>query len=112
MPYTINGQPQNFAEPKLIDGTTYVPLGNIVDTLGGYVTWDNYTKVASIELGDHKARVQSDSTTVEADGDQVELQAPPYIEGNALWVPVRFFQSALKCNIAIDGDKIEISRSP
>lgn len=76
------------------------------------MTWYNYTKVASLELGDHRARVQSDSATVEADGGQGELQAPPYIEGNALWVPVRFFQSVLKCSIAADGDKIEISRNP
>jgi len=108
MPYTINGQAQQFADPIVADGSTYVPLAGIVETLGGYVTWDNFTKVAAIELGDKTARVQADSTSVEAAGQQMDLANAPYIENNSLWVPVDFFRSALGCQVSVNGDSVEV----
>lgn len=110
MPYTINGTSRtDIPEPVLTDGTTYVPVGMISDLLGGYVTFDNMTKVATIELMGHKARLQADSTDVEVDGAMDSLQAAPYIDNNTMYVPVRFFSNQLGVSMSADGDNITLS---
>ena len=110
MPYTINGTPQNFAGPSLMGGTTFVPLANVADAIGGMVEWDNLTKVASVELGDKKARVQADSTTAEINGNTTGLQDAPYIDSGTLWVPVRFFEQVLGCKLSVAGDNVTLDR--
>ena len=108
MPYTINGIAQDagaLPEPTAGDGVTYVPLAAITEMLGGYVTWDGMTKTTSIELGTNKARVMADNDSVEVDGQTLSLQAAPYLEDSKVWVPVRFFESALNCEVhASDGE--------
>ena len=110
MPYTINGSAASGVDEPILDGdTTYVPLAKITEMLGGYVTWDNMTKVASIELGSNKARVQANDPDVELNGQTETLQAAPYIEGTTLWVPVRFFSNVLGAKLSVDGDNITLS---
>lgn len=108
MPYTINGIAQDagaLPEPTAGDGVTFVPLAAVTEMLGGYATWDNAAKTTSIELGDHKATVTADSDSVEADGQTITLQAQTYLVDSKVWVPVRFFESALNCEVhAGDGD--------
>ena len=108
MAYTINGIAQDVGalpEPVAGDGVTFVPLAAVTEMLGGYVTWDGAAKTISIELGTHKATVTADNDSAEADGQAVALQAAPYIEENKVWIPVRFFESALNCEVHVtDGD--------
>jgi hypothetical protein len=111
MAYILNGQSYDFAVPMLIDGTTFVPLGNVADALGGIVDWDNMTKTATVEFGDQKVRVQADNPSVETSAGMESLQAAPFIDSSTLWIPVRFFQQILNCNIAVDGDNIQITRN-
>jgi trimeric autotransporter adhesin len=110
MPYTINGcLREGIAEPVLLDDTTFVPVGTITDLLGGYVTFDNMTKVATIEHGSNKARLQADNSEVELNGTMETLQAAPYIEDNTMWVPVRFFSNLLGATLNVEGDHITLS---
>ena len=110
MPYTINGSVrEGIDEPVVMDDTTLVPIGKITVLLGGYVTFDNMTKVATIELGSKKARVQADDPQVEIDGAVETLQSAPYIEGNSMWVPVRFFSNIMGVTLNVDGDNITLS---
>lgn len=112
MPYTINGTSRSdIPEPVMTDGTTFVPVGMISDLLGGYVYFDNMTKVATVEMGDRKARLQADSTDVEIDGQIESLQAAPYIDNNTMYVPVRFFENQLGVSLSANGDNITLSRS-
>ena len=111
MPYTINGIEQDLPAPVLGEGTTFVPLAGVVETLGGYVTYDALTKTANIELGEHKARVEADNAMVEADGQNITLQDSPYLENNTLYVPVRFFESSLGCKIDVHDDAISVSNA-
>ena len=108
MAYTLNGIAQDegaLPEPLAGDGVTFVPLAALVEMLGGYVTWDGATKTNSIELGTHKVTVTADNDSAESDGQAVALQAAPYLEENKMWVPVRFFESALNCEVhASDGN--------
>jgi hypothetical protein len=111
MPYTINGIAQDagaLPEPTAGDGVTFVPLAAVAEMLGGFATWDNVAKTTSIELGDHKATVTADSDSVEADSQTITLQAQTYLVDSKVWVPVRFFESALNCEVHTGGGDVNI----
>ena len=61
MPYTLNGQPGNIAEePNEQQGVVYVPYKQVVEGLGGTVTWDNTSKTA---VGLRKQKSSSNSAS-------------------------------------------------
>ena len=109
MPYTLEGTAmEGIPEPILGEGTTFVPLANVAQGLGGYANYDHDSKTALIELGDFKLAVQNENTTVDVSGQALELQAPPFIEEDLLWVPVRLFEK-LGYNLTVDGDQISLA---
>lgn len=108
MPYTIEGTAmEDIPEPIFGEGTTFVPLANVAQALGGYSNFDSDSKTALIELGDYKFAVQNENPTVDVDGQSLELQAPPFIDSDIMWVPVRLFEK-LGYNLAVDGDSISL----
>ena len=111
MPYTIEGiEIEGIAEPILGEGTTFVPLTNVAQALGGYADFDHETKVAHITLGDYDFHVQADNPIVEINGTPVELQAAPFIEVDSMFVPVRLFEK-LGFSMSVDGDQIFVRLS-
>ena len=110
MPYSINGQGQNFAEPMERDGFTYVPLAGPVETMGGYVTWNNLDKIASIELGADKLEVQEDNPQVTKNSETFELPAAPLVENNKMFVPLEFFQNVLNLQVVSNGSAVAIDQ--
>ena len=109
MPYTIEGIAiEGITEPILGEGTTFVPLANVAQALGGYADFDHETKVAHITLGDYDFHVQADNPIVEINGTPVELQAAPFIEVDSMFVPVRLFEK-LGFSMSVDGDQISLA---
>lgn len=111
MAYTINGNHYDFATPMSKDGTTFVPIGNVSDALGGIVDWDNMAKIATVEMGDRKVRVQADNPSVETSQGKQDLQAAPFIENDTLWVPVRFYEQLFDVRLSVNGDDITLDRN-
>jgi hypothetical protein len=109
MPYTINGEPLNAQDPEDVGGVPFVPMANIVEMLGGYVTWNNTDKIASIELGDKKVDVQVNNETVNVNGEERVLSSRPAMAHNTLWVPLELFQDVLGCSVNYDGSQVSIS---
>ena len=108
MGYMINGAAAELPAPEDVGGVTFVPMAKIVEMLGGYVTWDNSTKTASIELGTTKASVQVDNDTATVGGAPVTLSSRPSMGGEALWVPLDLF-TALGCSVNSDGTDVMVS---
>jgi trimeric autotransporter adhesin len=108
MPYTIDGSVIEIAEPVLTDGTTYVPVANVAQALGGLVNFDNATKVAQIEMGDKVIFVQAENITIDVNGTTHELQAAPFIAEGQMWVPVRFFEK-LGITLNVDGSHVQLN---
>ena len=109
MPYTLEGTSiDGISEPVLGSDTTFVPLANVTQALGGYATYDHESKIASIELGDFKVAVQADNPEVNISGELVTLQASPFIDGDALWVPVRLF-ATLGYTLGVDGSHVSLT---
>jgi len=111
MAYTINGEAAQLDGPEDIGGVAFVPLAKVVEMLGGYVTWNNATKTASVELGDKKADVQEDNDSVTTWGESVTLSSRPSMGRGSLWVPLELFSDVLGCTVSQDGNDISISNT-
>lgn len=109
MGYTINGEAQDIPQAKEVDGITFIPLAKVVETLGGYVTWNNAAKVASIELGDKKADLEEGSSSVNVGGEVSFLPAAPFNESGIIWAPSAFFADILGCSVDIEGHNVAVA---
>ncbi len=109
MPYTIEGiEIEGISEPILGEGTTFVPLANVAQSLGGHSTYDHESKIAHIKLGDYEIDIQADNPEINIGGQLVALQAAPFIDQDTLWVPVRLFQT-LGYQMSVDGDHVSLT---
>jgi hypothetical protein len=108
MPYKIEGiEIEGIAEPYLGEGTTFVPLANVSQALGGYADFDHETKVARIEIAGQVVSIQADNPIIDISGAAVELQAAPYIDVDSMFVPVRLFER-LGFKLSVDGASIAL----
>ena len=72
MPYTLEGTIiDGIAEPILGDDTTFVPLANVAQALGGYANYDNESKIANIDLGAHMVNLAGTATFNTKNGDKL-----------------------------------------
>lgn len=103
MPYMLNGDMLDVAtEPKVMDGTMFVPLRKLAVALGGSADWEPSNGVAILYLGDEVATFDHNSKTVDVTGQQSELQASPLLEDGEVWVPVRFFENQMGYQLDAD----------
>ena len=109
MAYTINGEAVEIAGPEDVGGVPFVPLASVTEMLGGYATWDNSSKTASIELGATKVDVQEDNDTVTTEDGSITLSSRPSMARGSLWVPLELFSTVLGCSVTNEGDDISIS---
>lgn len=95
MPYVIGGQQVDLSEePRNENGPVYVPLREVMEAIGGNLTWDDASKTAGAWLNGHHARIPNNSQSIEVDGQQKQMSVPTQMQGNDVWVPVEFFQAA------------------
>jgi hypothetical protein len=70
MPYTIQGQPADIStEPVLKGDKHYIPLREVVEALGGTLSWDNATKTADAVIGPWDASITDGSVNVTVTGN-------------------------------------------
>jgi hypothetical protein len=103
MPYMLNGELLNIgSEPRLQDGTLWVPLRKLGTSLGGSADWISPNHVAVLYLNDHVITLTIGDPTVDIDGERAELQAAPFVEDGETWVPVRLFERNLGYQLSAD----------
>lgn len=112
MPYTINGQPASVSEePRDVEGQLYVPLAELVGQLGGQVSWDNESKVATATIGQWVAAIQMADRNVNVSGTQVVLSGDPVVDQGTMYVPATFFHAAYGYTVAADPNSGDVSIS-
>jgi copper amine oxidase-like protein len=95
MPYVIGGNPVQLQdEPRNLNGPIYVPLREVVEAIGGKITWENQSKTAGATVRGRHARVPVDQMTFTLDGQPVTMSAATFMDANQVWVPVEFFEKA------------------
>lgn len=109
MPYNINGSSFSLADPVTTDGTTFVPLADVAEALGGTVEWKHDAKTARVEMGGKVAWIQPDNANVSIDGAALDVKANPYLDGDTLWVPARLFRDGFGANLSVDGSDVTLT---
>lgn len=107
MPIQIQGRPTDI-ETRLMDGTTYVPVQDTAQALGGQAEWDNVNKVATVTIGKWAAVVSMAASEADVNGTHVTFNGPTFVEDDRMWAPVRFFEKAFGYRIDLNGDTINI----
>jgi hypothetical protein len=93
MPYTLNGSlVEGLGEPRLHEGTLWVPLRKIGENLGGSADYETTNRVPILYLNDHIVTLKPGDATIDLDGQPLTLQAAPFIEDGETWIPVRLFE--------------------
>lgn len=105
MPYNIQGETVRLgAEPFLHNDKHYVPLRDVVNALGGTVSFDNNTKMATAAIGQWTARLVMGDRNVDVSGTPVTLSADPYVEDEQMYVPFDFFRDAFGYEVSLASD--------
>ena len=103
MPYMINGDLAEIgSEPRLQDGTLWVPFRKLGEALGGKADWIAPNQVVVLYLGERVATLTIGDQTADVDNERFELQAAPFVENGETWVPVRFFEQGLGYKLVAD----------
>ncbi len=83
--------------PFIVEGTTYVPIRAIANTLGvenEYIAYDDATRVVDIVKGDVAIKLTIDSDKAMLNGKEVTMQAPAIEINGSTFVHIRFISSA------------------
>jgi Copper amine oxidase N-terminal domain len=112
MAYTINGQSASLSEePRIIQNRLYVPLAELVQQLGGQVSWDNQSKVATATIGQWTATIRMGDRNVDVSGTPVTLIADPIVDQDTMYVPASFFHDAFGYTVNADPNARQVSIS-
>ncbi len=110
MPYKVNGVEVSLAEPVLSDGTTFVPIADLANAMGGYVDWNHEAKYARVEIGESVGIVHNDDQFADIGGKAIDLHAKPYLQDGVLWAPVRLFRDGFGIDLRVSGTTVELTR--
>jgi len=93
----------------LQNGTTYVPIRQFFQLLGGsWVTW-NASELSANVRGKANAAFYLGSRTAWIDGTRHQLPAHSYSQNGTFFVPIRGIAEALNCDISYDKTKQRVS---
>ena len=104
MPYMIGGrQVQLSHEPRVINGPVFIPLTEVVQQLGGEVSWDHGSKTAGAKVNGRHARIPTQGDpTFTVDGQPQSMSVPAFLEDDTTWVPIEFFGMAFGVPVYAD----------
>lgn len=111
----VNGKKIAFdVRPVLRGGRTLVPVRAIVQALGAQVQWDAATRTVTITLGDRTLKLDLEKGTAELNGQPLQVDVPPAIEGGRTVIPLRLVMEAfgLKVTWLEKGKVIVITQEP
>jgi plastocyanin len=84
-------------------GRTFVPVRFIGETLGAYIGWNGDERKVTYLTGDTRIELWIGQTTAMVNGQQVMLDAAPYIDSNnRTLVPLRFVSERLGATVNYD----------
>jgi hypothetical protein len=92
---SVNGEerevdPGRGTAPLIVNGRTLVPIRAVVESMGGAVGWDGGLREITLDAGGHSVVMRLDSTSISADGANVEIDVAPAAMNDRTMVPVRF----------------------
>lgn len=105
---SVNGMPIQFDQPPVERaGRVYVPLRGVFEHLGASVVYDNGRINAT--RGSTTVQLNIGSTTALVDGQQQNLDSPPFLIGARTLVPLRFVAQSLGAIVNYDASNRTVS---
>lgn len=95
----------NLDSPPYVDQSTnrtLVPLRFIAEAFGAEVSWDNFTRTATVKLNEKEIKIQIGNNSASVNGNFVSLDQPPVIQNNRTMVPIRFIAENLGAKVDWD----------
>ncbi|WP_239717289.1 copper amine oxidase N-terminal domain-containing protein [Paenibacillus sp. 19GGS1-52] len=84
--------------PYLSNGRLYIPLRSVSELLGGKATYEATTKLAKIELNNHKLEINTATNQTFYDGVMVQTEVETQLYQQSLFVPMRTLVESLMVN--------------
>jgi len=81
-----------------------VPLRFISESIGAVVDWDSIVRIVTITLEDSSGskkilKLSPDSTLASLNGKAYEMDTPPVIRNDRVYVPIRFIMEAFGAKV-------------
>jgi hypothetical protein len=113
MPYMIQGNSTPIStEPFLVEDKHFIPLREVIEALGGALTFDNTSKTATATIGPWTAYIPDGETSINVSGNgqnyPVTLTAAPFIEDGTLYVPWDFLKAAFGYETSLQDGTLSI----
>lgn len=111
----LDGKQMSFeSAPKIVNGTTLVPMRAIFSSLGAEVTWDNNKRSVSAKKQGLEISISIGEKMATKNGKEIPLSTPAVIEQGTTYVPLRFVSEALGALVGWNNStsSISISSSP
>jgi Copper amine oxidase N-terminal domain. len=100
----LNGVELYFdSDPVIKNQRTMVPLRKVFESLGQQVEWNESTKTITSKGGDKILKLTIGSNTASINGEEVRLDAEPFIQDGRTLVPLRFVAENLGAGVQWDG---------
>lgn len=84
---------------KIENGSTMVPMRAIFEAFGMEVNWDEGSKTVTAQKGDKVIKLTVGENYLYCNGEQILLNAAPYIENGTTMVPVRAISECLEAKV-------------
>lgn len=85
--------------PRIINGTTMLPIRFIFDALGAYVSWDGAAQTITGYFGDTIITLQIGNNTAYVNGEERALAVAPMIFNERTLVPARFIAESFNLTV-------------
>ena len=96
----VNNKEIAFDQPPVIEnGRTLVPIRAIVEAMGGSVTWNDSSKMATIIKGSQTIKMQIGNAVMTKNNAPIKLDVPPKIIGNRTLIPARAIAEAFGASV-------------
>jgi len=99
----VDQKPLNSSVSAFIENEkVFISARNIVEELGGRITWFSALKLFTINIDNHIARLVIDDPGMEVDNKKIQLESGAKIIENRVMIPLEVLQNILAININWD----------
>lgn len=96
-------------EPILSNGKIFFPAREIVEALGGRITWFPALKLLNINMSDRTVSVVMNTSEAEVNGKKVILEYPPNIINDRVMIPFKVVSLLIDTQAALDKETVDLS---
>lgn len=94
--------------PIILNGRTVLPIGAVIEALGGTIGWLGTERKVTIEAMGSIIELWVDQRTARVNGVSTTIDVPPVVLNGRTMVPLRFITENLNCTADWDGANMSI----